>query len=76
MNTKAFKNSKREPVIYLGTLDLQVRFRLASGARTIYKTITYGPSTANPKHGKRGCINMNTFQGIEMACSSIVTLVD
>jgi hypothetical protein len=58
----------------LGDLDLQVAFRL-SGNETIYRTINYPPSLANPAMGMRDCLNLTTLQADRLACRLKIVLI-
>jgi hypothetical protein len=62
------KNPK--PAVILGSLSLQQSFHLVN-RKTIYRTLTYGPSSANPAHGSRYCLNSKN-KAVLLACSSKV----
>jgi hypothetical protein len=63
------KNSKS--TYSLGSLDLQQSFHLVN-RKTIYRTITYGPSFANLTHGKRFCFNSKTGKAKLLSCKLLV----
>lgn len=61
----------QNPPVALGTLDLQQSFRKVN-RKTIYRTITYGPSFARPKYGTRACLNVKTGKVKLLACELTV----
>lgn len=63
------KNPKS--TVSLGSLDLQQSFHLVN-RKTIYRTITYGPSFANPTHGNRYCFSIKTGKAELLSCKLLV----
>jgi hypothetical protein len=59
------KNPK--PNVILGSLALQQSFHLVK-RKTIYRTITYGPSFANPTHGARYCLRVSKNKAVLLSC--------
>jgi len=66
---------KSQTTIKLGALGLQVAFTIP-GSETIYRTITYGPSSANPWQGSRECLNLATMKAEKISCNKEVCHVE
>jgi len=66
---------KSQDKTILGNLGLQDSFKFP-GQKTVYRTLTYGPSSANPWHGTRECLNLSTNKSEKIACNKEVFPVE
>jgi hypothetical protein len=64
----------KDPHPRLGDLELQVAFRLPQ-RKTIYITITYPSSFANPHFGSRACYNLRTRKAENIACKQKIEII-